>query len=140
MALLRLRECKLPLSLRHLDLSYNPLHTPQDLEPLAALEYLQSLTLIKNGLTSLEGVQLPASLRDLDLSYNELHTPQDLKPLAGTRASAIAYANPGMALLRSRDCSCLSSLLKLDLSCNRLQTPQDLEPLAALVRLQSLTI
>ena len=46
-----------------------------------------------------------------------------------------------MALLRSRDCSCLSSLLDLDLSHQLYSKhPQDLEPLTALVNLQSLNL
>ena len=139
------------VSLKALDLGFNPL---ADLRPLAALPALESLNL-DGAATDLQALASLPRLQRLSLRHNGI---EDLWPLAGLTSltelslggNRIADLRPlaglgGLAVLRlDRNriadlwpLASLAGLEALELEANRVR---DLQPLAALARLRSLEL
>ncbi len=139
------------VSLKELDLGFNPL---TDLRPLAALPALESLNL-DGAATDLRVLATLGHLQRLSLRHNGL---DDLWPLAGLTSLAelnvgdnhISDLHPlaglgGLAVLRADrnritdlwPLASLAGLEALELGANRVQ---DLQPLSGLARLQTLRL
>ena len=139
------------VSLRELDLGFNPLTdlrplamlpalvslnldgTSADLEQLAPLTGLKRLSLRHSGFESLVPLAGMTSLAELDVGDNRI---EDLHPLAGLTGLQALRAN-GNRIADVRPLSHLARLEVLDLGRNRIR---DLYPLAGLVQLRTLRL
>ena len=139
------------VSLRELDLGFNPLTdlqplamlpalvslnldgSPADLRQLAPLTGLKRLSLRHSGIESLMPLAGLASLAELDVGDNRI---EDLHPLTGLTGLQALRAN-GNRIVDLWPLAYLTRLRELDLSRNGVR---DLHPLAGMVQLRSLRL
>ena len=139
------------VSLKDLDLGFNPLAdlrplaglpalewlsldgAAADLQALAPLARLQRLSLRHNGLDDLGPLAGLTSLVELDLGDNRI---TDLRPLAGLANLAVLRADRNQ-IADLWPLASLAGLEALELGANRVR---DLHPLSGLARLQSLRL
>ncbi len=117
------------VSLKELDIGFNPL---ADLRPLAALLALESLNL-DGAVTDLRELAPLARLQHLSLRHNGL---DDLRPLAGLASLAELDVDRNR-IADLWPLASLAGLEMLDLSTNRVR---DLQPLAGMARLKALRL
>ena len=139
------------VSLKELDLGFNPLRDLEplaglselvslnldgavtDLQALAPLARLQRLSLRNNGIADLAPLAGLVSLSELDLGDNRI---ADLRPLAGLGRLGVLRADRNL-IADLWPLASLAGLEALDLGANRVR---DVQPLAGLARLQSLRL
>ena len=139
------------VSLKKLDLGFNPLDdigvlallpaleslnldgAAPGLQPLASLQGLRRLSTRHNGIDNLAALTALAGLEELDVGDNRV---QDLSPLAGLRALKVLRVDRN-GVTDLWPLASLAGLEALDLGANRVR---DLHPLAGLRRLKVLRL